>query len=211
MCGRFCIAASPGELMDRYEVTIPGNYLPRYNLAPSQLILAITEGAQAFEAHMYEWGITTGISHRIINARVETVHEKPLFKNLFEKHRCLIPASGYYEWKHDGNRKTPYYFSSQSDPIISFAGLIRPSSHGDQIVILTTKAIPPYADIHDRMPVIFNPMSDREYLTDGAISLIGKPLELYEVSSRVNQVGVDDPDLIKPWKAKSGQMTLRGV
>lgn len=194
--------------MDRYEVSVPEEYRPRYNISPSTKILAISDNEGTNEAKMYEWGIIAGLSHRIINARVETVREKTLFKKSFENHRCLIPASGYYEWRHDENRKTPHYFSSQTSSIISFAGLIRPSSEGEQVVILTTQAIPPYAEIHDRMPVILSPTSENDFLREGNISIIEKPLNLFEVSSRVNQVNVDDSELIKPVTHRTGQMTL---
>ena len=211
MCGRFCIAASPGDIMERYQVQVPYEYTAHYNVSPSNKILAITKGIETYEAGMYEWGIKVNSPQRIINARIETVHDKPLFKMAFEKHRCLIPASGYYEWKHDENKKTPHYFTSQTHSIISFAGLIRSSSEGDQVVIITTQATLPYAEIHDRMPVILDPRVEKEFLTDGIISIIEKPLDSYEVSPRVNQVGVNDPDLFKPWKARSKQLTLGDI
>lgn len=208
MCGRFCIAASPGEILERYDADIPEEYQPRYNISPGTKILTISYIGEENKAHMNEWGITSGTVNRIINARIETVHEKNLFKNLFENHRCLIPASGYYEWKHDKTRKIPHYFSSQKSPIFSFAGFIRPSSDGDQVVILTTGALSPYSAIHDRMPVILDPVGEPDYLKRGSISIFERVLEIHEVSTRVNQVHVDDPDLIKPVTHRSGQMTL---
>lgn len=207
MCGRFCIAASPGELSERYNVTVPPGYHPRYNLSPGQEILTITKTASSFGAHLTEWGFQYGSMHRVINARLETIHQKPLFRDLFSHNRCLIPASGYYEWKHDGHRKIPYYFSSQSDHQISFAGLIRPSHEREQVVILTTRAIPPYSDIHERMPVILNKLDEQVFLSDGSISL-HNGIEMYEVSPRVNTPMTDDPDLIKPWKSGPAQKTL---
>lgn len=208
MCGRFCIAASPGEIMERYDANLPEEYRPRYNVSPGTPILTVSQNGTDTIAQMNEWGITSGLSHRIINARIETVREKNLFRKSFEEHRCLIPASGYYEWKHDKTRKTPYYFSSQKSPLISFAGFIRPSPEGDQVVILTTEARKPYSDIHDRMPVILNPENEPEYLREGSILKFEDVLDIIEVSSRVNQVSPDDPDLIKPVNHRSGQMTL---
>ncbi|NLV26577.1 MAG: SOS response-associated peptidase [Methanomicrobiales archaeon] len=208
MCGRFCIAASPGEILERYDVIVPDEYRPRYNISPANKILAISQNGTGNIARMHEWGITAGLSHRIINARIETVREKNLFRKSFEEYRCLIPASGYYEWKHEKTRKTPYYFSSQITPILSFAGFIRPSLEGEQVVILTTKALLPYSDIHDRMPVILDPAGEPDYLKGGNISIFEKGLDIIEVSPRVNQVHVDDPDLIKPMTHRSGQRTL---
>ena len=208
MCGRFCIAASPGEIMERYEVTVPAEYQPRYNVSPGTKILAISKNQETNEANMHEWGITAELPNRIINARVETVRDKPLFKRSFENHRCLIPISGYFEWKHNRSLKTPYFFSSKEYSLISLAGLIRPSSEGNQVVILTTLAVSPSSDIHERMPVILNPASETDFLTEGSIVMIEKSLDLYEVSSKVNQVSVDDPELIRPVNHRTGQMTL---
>ena len=210
MCGRFCIAADPGEISERYGVEVPPEYKPRYNISPSQPILTITKSLNTFEAHMIGWGFQSGTMQRIINARVETIHEKPLFKHLFPDHRCLIPASGYYEWKNNGDLKIPYYFSSESGSLISFAGLIRPSSHGDQVVILTTRAPPPYSGIHDRMPVILDSVHEVTFLSDGDITGT-HALRMFEVSPRVNQTNLDYPDLVKPWKYIPEQKTLADI
>lgn len=194
--------------MERYGVDVPSGYKPCYNLAPGQNLLTITKMAQSTEAHLTEWGIQTGMAHRVINARVETIHDKPLFRNLFPTHRCLIPASGYYEWKHEGSHKTPFYFSLESEPLISFAGLIRPSKDGDQVVILTMEAPSPYSEIHDRMPVILNSPDEQSFLTDGEIHMTPKTLGRHEVSPLVNGVNHDGPDLIVPWKPHSVQKTF---
>ncbi|HWQ65776.1 MAG TPA: SOS response-associated peptidase [Methanospirillum sp.] len=206
MCGRYCIAASPGEIHERYQVITPELYTPRFNLAPGQKILSITQGSQHYDAHLIDWGIQSGKGHRVINARIETIHEKHLFRDLVLSHRCLIPASGYYEWKHAAGMKIPYYFSSRSESLISFAGLIHPSPTGGEGVILTTQASPPCSDIHDRMPVLLNPPDEQKYLLYGEISPIEERLEMFEVSSRVNRVGVDDPGLVKPSKPGSQQV-----
>lgn len=203
MCGRYCIAASPGEITERYGVVVPQEYRPRYNVAPGQMILTITSEISA----LTEWGVQLGEKNRIINARVESIHEKPLFKNLFTEHRCLIPASGYYEWKHEGSHKIPYYFSSVSGGLLSFAGLIRPGKEGIQVVILTTAASAPYSAIHDRMPVTLDGEAESLYLAEGEISSI-PGLQMYEVSSWVNQGTIDTPDLIKPVKKSFVQQHL---
>lgn len=208
MCGRFCISASPGEIGERYRLVVPREYRPCHNLAPGQMVLTITGTPEAYTAHMNEWGLSLGVARRVINARMETILEKPLFQNSFLSNRCLIPASGYFEWKVNGNRKTPYFFSSQSDPLISFAGLIHPSPEGDQVVILTTPASLPYSGIHDRMPVILTNSDEGQYLSEGTISICNKILTMHEVSSRVNQVGPDDPALITPVKQGSVQKSL---
>jgi len=198
--------------MERYQGDVPSEYKPRYNIAPGQKVLTITRAeTQVSEAQFMEWGISTGMTSRVINARVESIHEKPLFRSLFQRHRCLIPASGYYEWKHEGSHKTPYYLSSATTRLISFAGLIRPSKEGDQIVILTTEANPPSSEIHDRKPVILNPPDEMRFLTDGEIIQIGAPLGMYEVSPRVNGIREDSPDLIIPWRSRSVQQAFGDI
>ena len=203
MCGRFCIAASPGEITERYGIAVPQEYQPRYNVAPGQKILTITSSSP----ELIEWGFVVGTMKRIMNARIESVHKKALFKNLFSDHRCLIPASGYYEWKHEGSHKIPYYFSSESSDLLSFAGLVRPSKDGDQVVILTTQAPAPYSVIHNRMPVILDAGEEQKFLSEGKISP-GPQVQMFEVSSMVNQVTVDTPDLIKPVKKSFVQQSL---
>jgi len=125
MCGRFCIAASPGDLSEYYQTQIPESYNPGYNIAPSELVLTIILSDFGYSAVMGTFGFSIGIKNRVINARAETISEKPLFKNLAESGRCLIPASGYYEWQHEGKRRLPWFIYLPSKPIISFAGLIR--------------------------------------------------------------------------------------
>lgn len=193
MCGRFCIAASPGEITDLFKVFVPTVFRPRYNIAPGQMILVITGSA----AHMVEWGYQFNDQKRIINIRSESINEYISRTDSDITHRCLIPASGFYEWKQEKNRKVPYYFFSPSDPLFAFAGLLKQGKTGYQAAILTTEAMPHYADVHNRMPVLLSLSDVKDYLADGDIpSSIG--LEMHQVSSRVNHVVNDDPGLIKP-------------
>jgi putative SOS response-associated peptidase YedK len=203
MCGRFCIAASPGEIEEEFGVTVPVEFRPRYNVAPGQLILTVTGSS----AYITEWGFHTGGTKRIINARIEMIHKNPRFKEYFITHRCLVPASGYYEWKLEGRSKIPYYFSSPYDPLFALAGLYRSDSTGFQVVIITTGAMPPYAEIHDRMPVALSLSDMRKYLAGGDIppTIV---LQGHEVSSRVNQVAIDDPGLILPAEKATEQKKL---
>jgi putative SOS response-associated peptidase YedK len=211
MCGRFCIAASPGEIEERYGVSVPSGFKPRFNLAPGQKVLSITWRQNHPETSFADWGVDIGLNHPLINARVETVHEKPLFRDLFSSHRCLIPASGYYEWKREGRKKRPWFFSSPTDSIIGFAGLIRPGKERDQVLILTTDAVFPCSTVHDRMPVIVNPADEQNFLERGDIRLIQQEMVMYEVSPLVNSVKEDRPDLIRPWKYSSVQQRLEDL
>ncbi len=207
MCGRFCIAADPGEISERYMVTVPPAYTPRYNIAPGQPVLTISLSGNDLHAGMAEWGITTGAMNRIINARIETIHEKPLFKALYSCSRCLVPASGYYEWKPGKSVKSPYYFSSRSDSLLALAGIFRDSPGGARLVILTTRSPAPFSDVHDRMPVILGAGCDTVYLREGSVTPY-TDLVMHEVSPRVNDSGNDGPDLIVPARNRQAQMTL---
>ena len=143
MCGRFCIAASPGEIEERYGVNVPIDYMPRYNLSPGQKILTISRMNNGSNAKMADWGFQAGVSHPVINAKMETISERPLFRNLYPEHRCLIPCSGYYEWVNNERQKIPWFFFLEHENLISFAGLLKPIHSGSQVVILTTEAVLP--------------------------------------------------------------------
>lgn len=193
MCGRFCIAASPGEITDLFKVSVPTGFRSGYNIAPGQMILVITE----YAAHMVEWGFQVNFQKRIINIRSESLNEHISRYDRDIIHRCLIPASGYYEWKRERDRKVPYYFSSPSDPLFAFAGLLKHGETGCQAAILTTEAMPRYAEVHNRMPVLISLSDVRDYLAGGGIpNSVG--LEMHQVTSRVNHVINDDPGLIEP-------------
>jgi putative SOS response-associated peptidase YedK len=208
MCGRFCIAVSPGEIKERYNIITHPEYKSCYNISPGQRVLTLTWVLNKSDFVMAKWGFQPDMTDRIINARIETVKEKSSFRDLFINNRCIIPASGYYEWKKEGTRKIPYYFSLESGEILSFAGLFRPGGDGGEVIILTTMALYPYSDIHERMPVILNRSNEQLYLSKGNISVAHEVLRMFEVSSRVNQVNMDDPDLIKPLKHSSVQKNL---
>jgi putative SOS response-associated peptidase YedK len=207
MCGRFCIAADPGEISERYMVAVPPAYTPRYNISPGQAVLTISLCGNDRRAGMAEWGITTGSTNRIINARIETIHEKPFFKDLYSGSRCLVPASGYYEWKQEKRTKVPYYFSSRSDSLLALAGIIRNSTGDPRLAILTTRAPAPFSDVHDRMPVILGSGCDIMYLKEGSVTPY-LDIVMHEVSARVNDAGNDGPDLIVPTRNRPVQTTL---
>lgn len=208
MCGRYCIAVSPGEISERYGAYPPESFIPGYNIAPGNTILTILSLNGAPAARMHTWGIRVRSGRPVINARIETIHEKPLFSHLFPTSRCLIPASGYYEWKKEGTVKVPYYITSPDHTILSFAGVIKPGDQGGEVVIITTRAFPQYAAIHDRMPVILNPEKELQYLHEGTITIIQPPLRVYEISDRVNSVRENGPDLLEPKRANHTQKTL---
>lgn len=209
MCGRYCIAAVPGELKDRYLVDILPDYRPGYNISPSQEILTLALKSERPRAIMAKWGFHTRAGNLIINARIENIYEKPLFKSLIHEHRCIIPASGYFEWKKTHAKKIPYYITVHRESIISFAGLIRETPQGYQVVILTKPAHDTLASIHQRMPVILNKKDEQIYLSKGEITHIpGKIWKIVEVSPLVNNISSEGPNLIRPMQSSGTQKSL---
>ncbi len=216
MCGRFSLFDLLG-LEIRFELSFLDILKPRYNIAPSQDILAIInhEGLQAV---YFKWGLIPfwskdiSSSKTLINARSETVDQKASFKQSFKRRRCLIPADGFYEWKKEGNRKRPFRFTLKGGGVFSFAGLWEgwASPEGERInscAILTTSANATVAPIHNRMPVILSREGEDTWLgADTDISTLksllvpypAEGMDGYEVSTRVNSPRNDDPDIIKP-------------
>ncbi len=145
-----------------------GLQLPlRFNICPTQEIPVIRQDNHVRKVSTMRWGLVPSwaddlkISTRMINARSETVAEKPAFRSALRNRRCLIPADGFYEWKTEGKKKTPYWFRRSDDQPFAFAGLWdRWSKHGAPIescTILTTSANEVVAPLHNRMPVILSP------------------------------------------------------
>ena len=203
------------ELVKLYRVHDRLNLEPRYNIAPTQDILAIRldkEGQQ--EAIQLRWGLLPfwakdeKISYSTINARAETVAQKPAFRDAFTKRRCLIPADGYYEWKklEDGS-KQPYRITLKPEQPFSFAGLWEHWEKDDKMIesctIIVTDANTLTKDIHGRMPVILDP-ADYDAWLDGtkAENLLrsypSEKMARYPVSRTVGNVKNTGPELIEP-------------
>lgn len=176
MCGRFALSSIPKSIFDEF-VIVPPPVRARYNIAPTQhapVVLQDSGHSPALE-NLY-WGLIPSWAKdksggvRAINARAETVAEKPAFRDAFRHRRCLIPATGFYEWKREGRIRTPYYFTSDSKPLV-IAGLWE-CWRGDEgtvrsFTIITTGANGTMAAIHDRMPVILPKRSWRKWLEPG--------------------------------------------
>ncbi|WLD93978.1 SOS response-associated peptidase [Alkalihalobacillus sp. AL-G] len=167
MCGRFTLTAEIDLLMDWFEIDewTDIDLKPRFNIAPSQNILAIVSNQRNRRAGLLKWGLIPpwakdpSIGNKLINARAETAMEKPSFRNAIKRRRCLIPASGFYEWKKEGKQKQPKYIQMKEDNLFAFAGLWERWSDdsGNPLhtcTILTTKPNELMEDIHNRMPVI---------------------------------------------------------
>lgn len=168
MCGRFARRTPAKTLAREFQVGEMPDIEPRYNIAPTQDILSIRRTDEGREAAMLKWGLVpawakdVSIGAKLINARSETVTEKPSFREAFKKRRCIIPADGFYEWQRTGGKKQPYFFRMQDEHPFGFAGLWEKWKAIDGQVletctILTTEANEVLQPVHDRMPVILHP------------------------------------------------------
>jgi putative SOS response-associated peptidase YedK len=180
MCGRFALFTSGEELRERYPFVDPSLFEPRYNIAPTQSVAAVRSTAAGGELAFLRWGLIPSwssdpaIGNKLLNVRAETVSEKPSFRSAFKRRRCLIPASGFYEWQQTGTRrKQPYFIRPRDGGLFSFAGLWEEwhDPRGEVVetcTILTTDANDLMRPLHDRMPVILDPMAAARWLDAGA-------------------------------------------
>ena len=220
MCGRFTLTVSPDQLLADFPgLSMPPQALgPRFNIAPSQPIAAIPNDDN-FRLEHFTWGLVPSwakdpkLGARMINARSETLAEKPSFRVAFRRRRCLILADGFYEWKEEpgSKTKTPYYIRLKSGKAFAFAGLWENwhSPDGSQILsctIITTQPNELLADIHNRMPVILPPGAYKQWLTPGEsdtrdLAGLLKPypaseMKAYPVSTLVNNPANEMPECI---------------
>jgi len=177
VCGRFTSSQRREAIGERFEVAVPETYSERYNLAPQQRALIVREHDDVREAVMAKWGLLpfwakdAKIAFKMINARAETLTEKPAYRSLIGKCRCLIPADGFYEWTlgSDGKKK-PIHFHLPGRELFAFAGLwtSRTDEETDEIIesctIITTRPNELVAPVHDRMPVILPSDAERVWL-----------------------------------------------
>lgn len=218
MCGRYALHSLPEIVALQFGLASPPPFEPRYNIAPTADVLVVREDreGQRFATRL-RWGLVPfwatdpSIGSKLANVRAESVAEKPAFQNAFQRHRCLIPASGFYEWKPVAGRKLPYYIRPADNGVFAFAGLYEtwssPEGRLHTCTILTTDANALVRDIHNRMPVIVEPENYGRWLdpanTTGASLeplLAPYPPELilaWPVSTRVNNARNEDPALIE--------------
>ena len=217
MCGRYTLIADLGDLAQRFEFDGSDfSYDPGYNIAPTESVLTV-RNLDGREAAFMRWGLIpfwakdSKIGARMINARAETVAEKPAFRNALKKRRCLVLADGYYEWQKTPVGKRPYRIILKSGEPFALAGLWETWSdpHGNVVpscTIITTAANDFLAPIHNRMPVILpreseemwldSGVEDPASLTDILASYPDEEMEAYEVSTMVNYARNDGPEVI---------------
>ena len=212
MCGRIAQTQSPEELAELFGVQLGVDILadvtPSYNVAPSSEIITLCLSAYGEEMWTsLQWGMLphwSKFKRPVINARMETVGSKPMFRNSFSKRRCVIPATAYYEWLSSPEGKQPYCFRLENDVPLVLAGLYL----DNQCVILTRPAQEDIAYIHNRMPVILDPEMIREYLStlEFAFNVIESHsdtrLRTYPVNRRVGNPRYNSPDCLNPLMQK---------
>jgi putative SOS response-associated peptidase YedK len=224
MCGRFTLFEADTILSKDFGAPISFDLPPRYNIAPTQQILAVRQsiGREGREAVLLRWGLIPhwakdpSIGNRMINARAETVGEKPAFRSAFRTRRCLVPSSGFYDWKKEEGRKQPYFIRPRGRSSFAFAGLWEQwrgpeGSLVESCTLITTEANELISQLHDRMPAILSPSEYALWLDPGVsdgtrlIPLLrpypAKELETFPVGAFVNNPKMDDSRCIAPAKA----------
>ena len=218
MCGRFALAHVAG-FWSRFAVIDRRAALePRFNIAPSQMVPVVISQSPN-EAVMMKWGLVPfwakdfKIGNKLINARAETIDTKPAFRGSLKRRRCLVPATGFYEWKRLGNGKAPYYIHLRDDSFFAFAGLYDAWSdqEGDRLLsftIITTTPNSMMARIHDRMPAVLRREDEELWLGKGPLDpadrrrllrpFPSRQMEAYAVSKDVNSPAIDAEELIRP-------------
>lgn len=216
MCGRYSITTAPEAIRRLFAVSDMINLEPRYNMAPMQSAPVIRKRDGGRHMDMLRWGLVPSWAPdesraaSLINARSESVADKPSFRDAFQQRRCLVPADGFYEWRKLGREKQPYRVSLAGDRPFAFAGLWERWNRGAEPVetftVLTTEADPRIAHIHHRMPVML--AEDAAFTTwlDGDATERASLLTAYDgddlvftpVSSRVGNVRNDDAALLEP-------------
>ncbi|ELY47473.1 SOS response-associated peptidase [Natronorubrum sulfidifaciens] len=233
MCGRYTLMVEPAALEDRFDARIAdsGVNTPRYNMAPGQQLPVITSD-EPETIRRLEWGLVPSWadddSGGLINARAESVAEKPSFREAYERRRCLVPADGFYEWVETEAGKQPYRVAFEDDRVFALAGLWErwepsekttqtgldsfgggledaPEDDGplETFTIVTTAPNELVSDLHHRMAVILEPEREREWLTADDPQALLEPypadeMRAYPVSKAVNDPSTDEPSLVEP-------------
>lgn len=218
MCGRFTLTSDANAIQDQFNLDHLMPLEPRYNIAPSENVLAIRRSSEnKLEGVMLHWGLIPfwakdkKISHSLINARAETVADKPAFRNAFKTHRCIVIMNGFFEWKRDNSAKKPFYFKSKNDGLLAVAALWDEWKGTDEECIqscclITTDANQLMQPIHERMPVLLDDNHQQAWLNTStfdkhSLQNLLKPcntptLSYYPVLPLVNNARYKSADVI---------------
>jgi putative SOS response-associated peptidase YedK len=213
VCGRFAFYSPSEATAALFGVSASMEVQPRYNIAPTQYIAAIRDGSDGRELAMLRWGLVPSwakdpsIGNRMINARAETVAEKPSYRAAFRHRRCIVLADGFYEWRRESDAKTPYFISLASGNPFALAGLWEnwnDKSSGEALqttTLITTAANAFMQPLHHRMPLILQPDAATEWLA-GSANLLEQAadqtpaLQAWPVDRRVNNARNEGEELI---------------
>jgi putative SOS response-associated peptidase YedK len=220
MCGRYTITVTMEELLEQYLLEWPmvPFHRPRYNVAPGQLVPAIIHDGQKRRIGELKWGLVPSWAKddkqgfKMINARAETIEDRPAYATLLRRKRCLIPADSFYEWRKSGGSKTPMRILLKSRRLFSLAGLydtwVAPTGNKlSTCTVITTSPNELMAEIHNRMPVILDPEAETVWLdrgrhTDELRALLqpypSERMEAYPVSPIVGNVKNETKECIEP-------------
>ena len=216
MCGRFQLSVKGKHISERFNVEVfDEKYSPSYNCAPSQKLPVITN-QEPEKLNYLKWGLVPfwskdpKIGFKLINARSESILEKPAFKTAFSQRRCLIPANGFYEWKKQGKQKIPYRIFLKTEEIFAMAGIWETWKDAEGLPlqtfsIITTSPNSLMMGIHNRMPVILNKFDEQAWLYEKDVTYLKKLLqpfdsskmEAYTISEKVNLPLNNGPELIE--------------
>ncbi len=216
MCGRYALATPTDTLAAHFAAPPPAVFQARYNIAPTQPVLALISGDQGNEFTHFRWGLIPSwakdpsIGARMINARAETAAEKPAFRAALRRRRCLLPASGYFEWVADGRARQPHFIVRTDPGCLALAGIWETWERDGNLLqtcaILTCAANSDVENVHARMPVCIASGDYQQWLSDLTVHEVvamlqpapAGSLRSYPVSRRVNSPRNDDPDCIEP-------------
>jgi putative SOS response-associated peptidase YedK len=227
MCGRFGRFAPAETLAEQFDIAVPDSLEARYNIAPRQDVLVVCpDGRGGREGRFLNWGLVPfwaddpKIGDKMINARAESVFDKPAFKASARRRRCLAPADGFFEWMSRKSGKQPFFIRMKNgDRLMALAGIWDRWESDDRIVesfsILTTEANELVAPIHDRMPVVvdendygywLDPDAETERLKQMLGPFPSDRMEAYPVSTKVNNPQNDTPDCVQPQEDDQANM-----
>jgi putative SOS response-associated peptidase YedK len=214
MCGRFSLSSNLEELQNEFSNEISGNFPAKYNISPGQSPVVISLKKNNFYLNKIHWGFKVPkLGKLVINARSETIIEKPLFKNLLLQNRCLIPANSWFEWD---NEKKPYLIKHKKNDIIAFAGLQRIEENQESsFVIITADAEKDLKTIHKRTPLVINKENFLFWLGNDyekACNIL-KPINsndyiFYPVSPKVGKISNDNISVTEKYHEKESQLNL---
>lgn len=215
MCGRYALTSPPAVIAERFQLLWTPETEPHYNIAPSQMVPVVRETGRGRELTLLKWGLIprwakdAQIGAKLINARAESVAEKPAFRDAYRRRRCLVPADAFYEWKGVAGHKQPYCIRMRDHGLFAMAGLwehwVTPDGQAvESCAIVTVAANALVGELHERMPLILAPADYDAWLgtgTDNAelpLAVAAEEMVAYPVGLRVSNARNDDPACLTP-------------